>query len=160
MKRFKRIISSILAVMMCFSLNMSVFAAKVTSDSPISIGTQIAIDHEEEIMPMGTGSISGYAYKRLTKSDPAIIVPLKASGFGGMGITVKTATSYNQNMYCQGTVVSSNPLVWVDGFKGDVKPNAETYFSGNHLGGNNLEFVIVLEIPEGVYVDVWVWVYG
>ncbi len=160
MKKFKRIISIVLVAVMCLALNVTAFAAEITSNSSVSSDTEVVVGQEDEIMPLGTGSISGYAYKRLTSTDRAIIVPLSASGFGGMGVTIRVSSSYQGKVDCVGRVVSYTPLMWVDGIDGQVSTNGETYFKGNHLGGDGLEFVIALDVPSGVEMDVWIWVYG
>lgn len=157
MKNFKWIISSILAVVICFSLNLPVFASRESINN--SIPQEILSEDEAGIMPMS--SISGYAYKRVRKGDNGIIIPINGSGIGGMGITIKTASSYQGNIEYYGTLLTDIPFTWASDIEGKVSSNGEKVWNNlTHATGNNFEYGIFFDMPAGVEMDVWVWIYG
>lgn len=59
MKNFKRIMSSILAIVMCFALQLSVFATESLNSVSVSEDTEVAseviTEEDPSIMPLGTG---------------------------------------------------------------------------------------------------------
>lgn len=165
MKNFKRIMSSILAIVMCFALQLSVFATESLNSVSVSEDTEVAseviTEEDPSIMPLGTGSISGYAYKRVRNGDNAIIIPINGNGIGGMGITIKTASSYQGEIAYHGALLTDLPFTWASDIDGKVSSNGEKVWSNlNHATGNNFEYIIAFDMPAGVEMDVWVWIYG
>lgn len=151
----KKLISAIVALAMIFALSCTAFAAELPEDTP-SVGPVVSTDASDEVSPRST--ISGYAKGTISKDSPHVtIFPSEASGWGGLGVTVKLTCSQNLTLELYILEYDTYRLVLDDGI---VRTNQENYFNDlQHRSGYYYIFTFV-NIPEGVTIDYEIWMYG
>lgn len=149
----KKLVSMITTLAMVLSLSCTAFAAEPTvsgsSTKPdISASTS-------EVSPRS--SISGYASGTINRDHPHVTIwPSNASGWGGMGATVKLSCS--QTMRLGLTIVEENNRILLD--DQTVRTNQENYFNNMfHMSGGYYIFTF-LDIPAGVNINYEIWIYG
>lgn len=154
-KMSKRFLALVFALIMCFSLTATAFAAETENmETQINASEEVAND-DSGIMPHS--SVSGYARKTLTKSNNIIDISCTSSGWGGMGITVKTSSASNTQVSFFGAPFGDNSIA--EQISGNMSTNAEKQF--HNLSHNGLsDYYLVFTIPDGVSIDVQVWIYG
>lgn len=165
MKNFKRLIAVFLAVVMTLSFTVAVSAAEVSDDSQqaqvityevTSEGVQVA----DDVNNQARSSISGYAQKTLTAgiNNEWVEIPVTASGVGGMGITIKTFSSWSG--YTSLLINSNMGDVYVSDYALYSNDNDGVEFHNLvHYCPRTIE-VTLMGIPAGESVFVQVWVYG
>ena len=122
---------------------------EVTSEGIVGI-------NEASVERSTTSSISGYDARTVVNTDSGVTIFVDASGFGGMGVTIKASSSWNGTMYVHmfdnlGNVVfESEP----------VSSNGETQFHNLWHWSPDYFGVNCTGIPDGVSVYVQVWIYG
>lgn len=104
----------------------------------------------------GTGGISGFKQATLSNNPDGVFVVTQSWGFGGMGITIKTSSSWNGYMSLD--VITSDPSVIISG--SSIYSNTETQFHNlMHYSPSYIIFKFS-GIPSGQSVFVQIWVYG
>lgn len=159
----RRILAILTVVAICSCMVLTAFAAEseapqkatcytleVTSDGVSSCHDE----NGEAISPRS--SISGYASETMTRDPNPIQVVVQASGWGGMGVTVKTSSSWSGYMSLD--IIASDGSVPLEGAA--IYSNQETYFNNlRHYSPTYLMFSF-RGIPSGQSVSVEIWVYG
>lgn len=163
----KRILGTLMsAIMLVMSLGTTAFAAEpettpdatlytleCTAEGVASITDEDGNDVSESVL---RSSISGYDQATLTTDPAAIIVSVDASGFGGMGATVETSSSWNGYMSLD--IFDNNAFIYYEGAA--VYSNGTKYFNDlKHYCPSNIWFSF-RGIPSGQSVFVKIWVYG
>lgn len=163
----KRLISTVLCILVLSFIPFSAFATKplsednaipelldcitleVTSDG-IASATNLAGEN------IARSSISRYGYGYLTSSSHGVTIYPEGSGIGGMGVTIRTSSSWNGYMACHMFDSEGNVQFEYQA----ISSNGERYF--NDLLTVNPSFYCFnfLGIPDGVAVNVWIWIYG
>lgn len=166
-KNFKRFIACLLTVVTTFCFTFSASAEEATtgidaipqgqlvSYEVTSDGIQ-SVDYGNGAVPYS--SISGFNQGTLgsTYKDNYIVVDITASGTGGMGITIKTFSSWNG--YMNMLINTNMGDVYVDRYA--IYSNEEVQFHDLvHWSPRTIE-VTLQGIPEGQSVFIQVWVYG
>lgn len=164
-KIFKRFVPFLISIVMLSCATATAFAYETTYPSDLDVkdcitlevtseGIVSATNMDGQVVPMS--SISGYGYSYLTSSDHAFIIYPEGSGIGGMGVTIKTSSSWNGYMSChmfdnEGNVQFMDQAIYSNGEKyfNDLLTVNPGYYIFNFLG-----------IPNGVAVNVWIWIYG
>lgn len=163
-KKFKRIFSALLGLILCFSLSISAFAAEPTAHEA-STDKKVIGQYTFEVSGDGTvtprSSLSGYAQKTVTAGNNGILIDCDGQGIGGMGITIDTSCSNgNYRMYYQG---ASN-IGSASNISGYIYSNDHVVLNnstGYNLWHSNLgQYFIAFDIPSGVSMLVQVWIYG
>lgn len=188
MKKFTRVFALLMAVIMVLGMSTVAFAStsetipttteeatktsssvvyeatyKISSDSGITL---VSSSGDSNIMPLST--ISGYNQKSMYgtnkdwNSNNYLYINCGGSGYGGMGITIKTSCSYGNYriQYAGGPTSYAGDGSTISGEMGTID---EVQF--HDLWQNNLqEYLIVFSPADGVtYVPdyyVRVWIYG
>lgn len=166
-KIIKRSLGLIIAmVMTCMCMVTSAFAAEnepapeakcynleVTSDGIESISDENGNDVDPNLL---RSSISGYNQATISGNPVGVLVYVSASGTGGMGITVKTSSSWSGYMNLD--MIGSNGSIPLSGRA--VYSNGETQV--NNLQHNSPSYYVFSfrGIPSGQSVFVQIWVYG
>ena len=168
MKKFsKRFIALFLAVITVLSLTVSASAAEMenTNNDPEEVVAQhityevtsegiVSVETDDGVAPCS--SISGYANGTFTTVDCLLSFPVVSSGEGGMGITVKTSSSWDGYMSM------------------DIGPGGQEWYINDYAMPSNGERqfhdlyhetpmnigMYLYGIPNGQSVYVEIWVYG
>lgn len=166
----KKILCTVLALVMMMSLSATAFAAEPadTTNNDVkatkysveldSDGIVSVSDENGNVMPRS--SISGYQNGDVSSNSSAFLVWVDSSGIGGMGVTVKTSCPE-----WDGTVkfhlVSDRGSIAVNGDY--ISTNGETYYE-NLLHGlpstPAYYFANFSGIPDGYTIHVDIWIYG
>lgn len=162
---FKRLVSGVVTLAVMSVSAVSAFAADIEANDNETTEAQecimltvtsegITSTQSNENVPRST--ISGYAYGYINKKDHSVTVDVEGSGIGGMGVTIRTSSSWNGEMRCAMFDNEGNfPFM-----NKKILSNGETYFN-DLLTVNPAYYVFsFLDIPEGESVHVWIWVYG
>lgn len=167
MRKFKRLGSIFLAIVMVFSLTtMSAYAAEVDTETCDRANAQL-VTYEvtsDGIRTVTSGErtvnsyIDGYNQGSLgsTYNNNYIVIPVTASGSGGMGITVKTSSSWSG--YTSMMINTNLGDIYVSNYA--MPSNGEVEFHNlTHYCPRTIE-VTLQGIPSGKSVYIQVWVYG
>lgn len=159
----RRIIGVLMALVLCIGLTSTAFAAEppenneakcytleVTSEGITSVKDDVG----NEVSPRS--SISGYEQATISGDPAAVFVYPKSSGWGGMGVTIKTSSSWNGYMNLD--ILGEDGSVPLEGKS--VYSNGETKV--NNLWHYNPAYYLFSfrGIPSGQSVFVQIWVYG
>ena len=163
MKNKKKVLSCVMATILCLSFNATAFAAE-TPEPVIDVeqaqeaGVKLyAILDDGNIMPLS--SISGYNQATLTSSAKGMLVECSASGIGGMGITVETSCSQTYNVNLVGSAGSSS--LATSELNKTISTNDHKEYHNLHHSGDFRYYLIGLDgIRSGDQVFVKVWIYG
>lgn len=163
MKLSRRLFACLLAVVLCFSASASASATEIeTVDSTLpsvmpNENTDVFSKNNSGVMPLS--SLSGYGYQRIYKGNHIMIIDCDSSGFGGMGITIKTESSNSYPI----TVLGA-PLEGC-GYASEIPRTAMT--TNQEIQLHDLahfslgRYVIAFDIPDGTpEFDAYVWIYG
>ena len=164
----KRLLSIALSAMfVCMSLGTTVFAAEpneATSATFYNVEltsegiTSITDQNGNEINPdsVTRSSISGYESDTLSGDPCGVQVMVDANGWGGMGVTIKTSSSWSGYMSLD-----------VLGDDGNAPLTGKAVYSNGETKFNNLWHYTPMYylfsfsgIPAGQSVSVQIWVYG
>ncbi len=163
--KIKRFISVAIAmVMMLVMCSTTAFAAETPeADASTTKEITLAVTSEGVVSTESTDGdfsiqswISGYEQKTISQGDPGVLVWVDGSGWGGMGVTIESSSSWSGNMYVHmlgedGSVPFSNKAVYSNGI---------SYF--NNLDTHNPAYYVFnfTGIPAGQTVFVKIWIYG
>lgn len=164
MKKLSRLFILCLVIAFCLAATTTSFAADLEPTSPSSDSHQLigcvtlSVD-ENGVTPISArSSISGYGHVTINGEGQGVYINCTSSGFGGMGITVKTScSSGTKNIQMFGTpVIGSASVISVRG----MTTNQELKF--NNLQQDNLKrYFIGLTCPSGTPPFLAeVWIYG
>ena len=164
-KNSKRFIALLMTMVTIFCLTVSASAAEATTNNSEELNGQhityevtsdgiVSVEYDGEVAPCST--ISGYKNGSLTSSSAILKVPVTASGVGGMGITVKTSSSWNG--YTSMAINSSDNTVYVENYA--LWSNDEVKFENFGHSSPSYIAVSLYGIPSGKSVYVEVWIYG
>ena len=161
-KKFRRILSALLTLTLCFSLSSSVFAASAKGNETAAQKNLIGeytfeVSGDGTVMPLS--SVSGYNQKTVTAAEGnnGISIDCNGQGVGGMGITIETSCSNGnyQMEYAGSSVIGS-----ASNISGRIWTNDHIELKSN-LWQNNLgQYFVAFGVPSGVSVFVKVWIYG
>ena len=158
-----RILGALMALMLCAGFTTTAFAAEpvengeakcytfeVTSEGITSVKDESG----NEITPRS--SISGYEQATISGDPAGVIVYPSSSGWGGMGVTVKTSSSWNGYMNLD--IIGEDGSVPLEGKS--IYSNKETPI--NNLWHYNPAYYLFSfrGIPSGQSVFVQIWIYG
>lgn len=166
MKKFlNRIIAVIMAITLTFGISIPALAADTdvkNNDKPIAhhVEYEVSSNGLETVTYDGIqtcSSISGYENATFTGGGGhMIVVPVVSSGVGGMGITVKTSSSWSGYVSMQ--IKSDDDVVYVNNYampsNGERKFNNLKHYSPMNVG------VLIKGIPAGKTMRIDVWIYG
>lgn len=165
----KRTFAIFMAVVMCLFTGVTSFAAETQPTEKAkcynlevsSTGVIFCTDENGNEVPYISprSSISGYGNDSISTENPAIVIYPDASGIGGMGITVKTSSSWNGYMkLIAGAQYMGSISTIINNYA--VYSNGETYFN-NIMHSFPGYIVFVFDgIPSGVIVNTQIWIYG
>lgn len=155
-KTSRRFLTLLLALVMCMSVGITASAAEMPQGTPNVEAQAVASAEDSGIMPLS--SVSGYARKTLTKGNNMILVECDGEGIGGMGVTIRATSSSGGSVSFSGASYGS--YSGASDISGSVVLNGpDKEFHG--LWHNQLAYyAIVFDIPDGVSIDVQVWIYG
>jgi hypothetical protein len=163
----KRILSIALSAMfVCMSLGRTTFAAEPDGTTNAicynveltSEGINSVTDNDgNEINPaVLSSSISGYEQDTLSGNPCGVQVFVDASGWGGMGITIKASSSWSGYMRLDVLGADgSSPLT-----EKAVYSNGETKFNSLWHYTPSYYLFSFAGIPDGNSVYVQIWIYG
>lgn len=165
MKRnFKRFGVLFMAIFTIFCLTVSASAEEVLPENSEEVQGQLVtfevtsdgvvqIDSDGNITPRS--SISGYGAENVT-NDNWLMVPVQSEGVGGMGITVKTSSSWNG--YMSMLIVDAFDTVYVENYAIYSNDEKEFHDLTNYYP---VRFYFIFDgIPDGESVYVQAWIYG
>lgn len=154
----KKFLCTLVAVVLSLAVCTSAFAAEPEAITPIVSSTTSTT----EVEPRST--ISGYAHMTVRNNYP-IPVRASASGWGGMGVTIKFNTDQTYNnvqtiIYVANGIFHSGSSYKT--FEGTININGSNEIYFNNLDHDSPEYVIVAfpGLPDGVSLDCEVWIYG
>lgn len=169
MKNFKKVLSFVMATILCLSFSVTAFAAEPAEPADSATDTTVTEENLPEIYMvssdgtlslLGTGTVSGYGNATLTRNNAALIVKCTASGIGGMGITVDTQCSTTANVTLIGGVAYTSSVL-TSTLDAKITTNGHYEFHNLHQSGDFGYYLIGLDgIPDGVEVKIDVWIYG
>lgn len=163
MNKIKRqIFSVLLALTLCFTCAIPTFAAEESPEDSFVSTKETAKLYTFDVSDtdgasITRSSISGYNQKTLTSSNGMIEIPVSSSGIGGMGITIKTNCSGNYQLEYIGYVSGGEPA---SDISGSMTSNDNKEHHNLWHGVGTSEYTLVFKIPQGVSVNVQVWIYG
>lgn len=165
----RRIIAIFLVTIMCLTTALTSFAAEpkiserancynfeVSSEGIMSCKD---INGNEISNPFSARAMLGYNNGTLSHSKNFVVVDADDAVIGTMGITVQTSSSWNGDLLMYATVNnSSTGGEFIKDY--NISSNEEVYFNDLwYVGPFSLVFLFS-GIPQGVTVNVQVWVYG
>ncbi len=163
-KHIKKVLSCIMATVLCLSFNATAFASEATEpaieQSAQSQNADIqfyTISSNGDIMPLS--SISGYGQATLTSDVKGMLVTCSASGLGGMGITVDTSCRNTYQVHLVGEPTSAT----ISTSKIDTQISTNDHYENGrlHHSGDFRYYLIGLDgIRSRDEVLVKVWIYG
>lgn len=166
----KRWVAIFLVATMCLVTGATAFAAEPeTTESATCYNLEVSSDgivsctdeNGNEVSTISPrSSISGYGSDTLSSSNPAIVIYPDASGIGGMGITIKTSSSWNgyMKLIAVAQYSSSSYATLIDDYA--ISSNTEVYFNDLlHRSPGYIMFAFD-GIPSGKTVSAQIWVYG
>lgn len=151
----KRIVSLLLALVLCFSFATSASAAEISTPQK---NTEL---YTFEVTKDGTSlvarsSVSGYNQKSITTNDHNIVINCNGSGAGGLGITIETSCSQTYEINYAG----SSTIGYGDSISGKMTTNDHKEFHGKWQD-TLTQYVIGFSAPNGrASYFVKVWIYG
>lgn len=167
-KTVKRLLSIVLSIMLILgATGVQAFAADATDTDNVTLNTveltsegivQVTDDEGDPLdpSPLIESSISGFKQATLNEDPAFVFVVTNATWFGGMGITVKTFSSWSG--YMSMDVVTSD---------GDLPLSGRAVYSNGEVQYHDLvhyspSFMIFKfsGIPSDQSVFVQIWVYG
>ena len=165
MKKFlNRIIAVIMAITLTFGISIPALAADTdvkNNDKPIAhhVEYEVSSNGLETVTYDGIqtcSSISGYENATFEGGGGQILViPVVSSGVGGMGITVKTSSSWNGYVSMR---ITDGDIDYVNNYA--MPSNGERQFHNlTHYSPMNIG-VLIYGIPAGKSMRIDVWVYG
>ena len=154
----KKLLCTLVAVV----LSLAVFTSAFAAEPEVITSTVTSSSSSTEVEPRST--ISGYAHMTVRNSYP-IPIRASASGWGGMGVTIKFNTNQTYNnvrtiiYVSNGIFHSGSSYTTFDG-NININGNNEIYF--NDLSHDSPEYVVIAfpGLPDGVSLDCEVWIYG
>lgn len=165
----RRIIAIFLATIMCFITATTAFATEpetskkatcynleVSSNGVISCSNENG-DELPVITPRST--ISGYENANITSDHAFMMVDVEASGWGGMGITIKTSSDWKGNFYVSADAMYINSFADLFDRK-QITSNGENYFEDLFHRTPSYILFSFYEIPPTATINVQIWVYG
>lgn len=138
-KRFGTVLT---AVLLCFSLTLSVSAKGIDSTDGVA---------------STYSSISGYAAATLTGPSGGYSIYVTASGWGGLGVTITNSSS--SEGYCKATLqeVSTGRYMFVN----DTVPLNGTIYWSHLLHMGSSEYILTFDdYPSDVSFFSQCWLYG
>ncbi len=166
MKKFsKRFIALLMAIVTTFCITITASAAEIepnTSKEPKAhhIEYEVTSEGVDSVTYDGIvqprSSISGYENATFEGGGGQILViPVVSSGVGGMGITVKTSSSWNGYVSMR---ITDGDIDYVNNYA--MPSNGERQFHNlTHYSPMNIG-VLIYGIPAGKSMRIDVWVYG
>lgn len=155
-KIFKRIFSSVLALILILTFNSVSFASELTKNNSTIKSSENVLNDDYGIMPLS--STSGYASKTIHSKDKTITIKCSSSGTGGMGITIQVDyTGIVGTMKFAGEPFKKGTASEISGTIG-LSNNVIKF---NDLYQSELDYyTITFDVPDNVSVPVKVWIYG
>lgn len=163
-KNLKRIFAFLFATIMMLSVALPASAAEISDDITNKQAQLVTFEvTSDDVLSIDSNggislysSINGYQQRTLTSPNASLTVPLTGSGTGGMGITVKTSSSWNG--YMSMMIADSYNTIFAQNYA--IYSNTEVQFH-NLTHHNPARMYFIFEgIPSGKSVLVQAWVYG
>lgn len=164
---YRRILAILMAIAICSCMSLTAFAAETEASQNATCYTlEVTSDGvsschdgngEEVLLVSPRSTISGYDSETLYGGNVAAVqVIVQASGWGGMGATVKTSSSWNGYMSLD--IFDSDGVVNREQVA--VYSNGETYFNDMKHYSPSFVMFSFKGIPSGESVFVEIWVYS
>lgn len=160
----KRLFSFLLAAtLLCVGFVTPTYAAETGKDAePKCYTIEVSSNGVESISDESgydistCSSISGYNQRSIKPGDAGITISATSSGWGGMGVTIETSSSWNGKM--KANMVDSDGRHFFEGR--EVPSNDNTKITGLWHYNPAYYYLTFGGIPSGQSVFIKVWIYG
>lgn len=156
-----RILGALMTLILCTAFVTTAFAAEPAENSEAKCYTFevtsegiTSVTDGNEVTPQS--SISGYNQASISGDPASIFIYPNSSGWGGMGVTVKTSSNWNGYMNLD--ILGEDGSLPLEGKS--IHSNSETKI--NNLWHYNPAYYMFSfrGIPSGQSVYVQIWIYG